>query len=270
MPELPEVEIARRQLHRRFTGQVVTADVLDAGAVRSKLSTKPSDADPDGAEKLRRALGTAEEPVRHGKRIAWPFADHAVLVHLGMTGQFTRADEQPAFARLGFADPSCADLWFVDRRRFGCVTVVPRGSMDEVLREGHGPDALLEPLDGAALAKTLTGKRPIKVALLDQSKLAGLGNIHAAEALWRAGIDPQRACNEVRRWDELAAAIVIQLEQSIVDEDAGTLVYVTDGGPNRFGVYGREAEPCSICATPIAASTQAGRTTYWCPGCQPA
>ena len=106
MPELPEVEIARRQLHRRFTGQVVTADVLDAGAVRSKLSTKPSDADPDGAEKLRRALGTAEEPVRHGKRIAWPFADHAVLVHLGMTGQFTRADRVPC--------PACGrpSAWF--------------------------------------------------------------------------------------------------------------------------------------------------------------
>lgn len=265
MPELPEVEIARRQLHRRFTGQVVTTEVLDAAAVRTKLSSKPSDAAPEGTERLKEALGTAQEPVRHGKRIAWPFEEHAVLVHLGMTGQFTQADTAPAFARLGFGD-----LWFVDRRRFGCVAVVPKAAMHDALREGHGPDALDEPMDGATLARTFTGRRAIKVALLDQNKLAGLGNIHAAEALWRAKIDPQRPCNEVRRWDELAEAIVVQLRQTIVDEDAGELVYVTNGGPNRFGVYGREAEPCSVCSTPIASLTQSGRTTYWCPGCQPA
>lgn len=263
MPELPEVEIARRQLHDWFTGDPVEAEAIDPAVVRVKLSSRPSDAAPEGPALLAAAVGVAEEPLRHGKRIAWPFGSKAVLFHLGMTGKLRRESENSARARFN-------DGYFIDRRRFGCLVVVDRDEVDLALRHNHGPDALDEALDGPGLQAAFTGRRAIKVALLDQSKLAGLGNIHAAEALWRAGIDPRRPCSQVQRWNALADAIVAQLSETIVAESAGELVYVTDGGPNRFAVYGREGEPCPTCGDAIASFSQGGRTTFYCGSCQPA
>lgn len=264
MPELPEVEIARRQLDRWLTGTQVDAEAVDPAVVRTHLSSRPSDAHPEGPALLKQTMGTAEPPLRHGKRIAWPFGDRAVLVHLGMTGRLAQ-NEQGNAVRARFSQVA-----FVDRRRFGCLVVVDRDRVHDELRAGHGPDALDEALDGAGLKAALTGRRAIKVALMDQARIAGLGNIHAAEALWRAGIDPRRACDRVTRWDALADAIVAQLEETIAAEDEGTLVYVTDGGPNRFAVYGREGEPCPKCSAPIERFVQGGRATFACSGCQPA
>lgn len=262
MPELPEVEIARRQLDRWFTGRDVTATAVDPAVVRTHLSSRPSDAHPQGPALLAAAVGRAETPLRHGKRIAWPFGDKAVLVHLGMTGKLAKGETGNA-VRARFDEVA-----FVDRRRFGCLCVVDRDQVDAQLRAGHGPDALDEALDGEGLKRAFTGKRAIKVALMDQDKLAGLGNIHAAEALWRAGIDPRRACSEVTHWDALADSIVAQLEQTIAAEDAGEIVYVTDGGPNRFAIYGREGEACPRCGAPIERFVQGGRSTFACSGCQ--
>lgn len=262
MPELPEVEIARRQLDRWFTGKRVTARAVDPAVVRTHLSSRPSDAHPQGADLLREAVTEAEEPLRHGKRIAWPFQDRAVLVHLGMTGKLAQNPEGNA-VRARFDD-----VGFVDRRRFGCLCVVPRDEVDTHLRANHGPDALDEALDADGLQGVLTGRRAIKVALMDQSKLAGLGNIHAAEALWRAGIDPRRRCDQVRDWGALADAIVAQLEATITAEDSGEIVYVTDGGENRFAIYGREGEACPRCAAPIERFVQGGRSTFACSSCQ--
>lgn len=262
MPELPEVEIARRQLDRWFTGEEVTAEAIDPAVVRTHLSSRPSDAHPEGPELLRAAVGRAEPPLRHGKRIAWPFGDNAVLVHLGMTGKLVKGEAGNA-VRARFDE-----VGFVDRRRFGCLCVVPRDEVDGHLRANHGPDALDEPLDGAGLKRTFTGRRAIKVALMDQSKLAGLGNIHAAEALWRAQIDPRRRCDQVQHWDALATAIVAQLQETITAEDAGEIVYVTDGGPNRFAIYGREGESCPRCSAPIERFSQSGRSTFACSSCQ--
>jgi len=262
MPELPEVEIARRQLDRWFTGQQVSARAIDSAVVRTHLSSRPSDADPDGPAKLAAAVGPAAAPLRHGKRIAWPFGDKAVLVHLGMTGKLSKGDTGKA-VRAQFDD-----VGFVDRRRFGCLCVVDRGDVDALLRQNHGPDALDEALTGEGLKEVFTGRRAIKVALMDQTKLAGLGNIHAAEALYRAGIDPRAPCGHVKKWAELADAIVEQLEETITAEDAGEIVYVTDGGPNRFAVYGREGEECARCDGTIERFVQGGRSTFACLSCQ--
>jgi formamidopyrimidine-DNA glycosylase len=139
------------------------------------------------------------------------------------------------------------------------------------VRDGAGPDALTEPLDGAGLVAALGGKRAIKVALMDQDRLAGLGNIHAAEACFRAGVAPQRpgASLSPAEWERLAAAIVAQLEATLAGVDpAEELQYVSEGGDNPFAVYGREGEACPRCGGAVAAETQAGRTTFWCPSCQ--
>ncbi|MCB9677421.1 MAG: bifunctional DNA-formamidopyrimidine glycosylase/DNA-(apurinic or apyrimidinic site) lyase [Alphaproteobacteria bacterium] len=276
MPELPEAEIAGRQLHRWLSGQPVErVELLDTAAVRRELSTKPSMAAAKGRDLLNGLLGAApERPVRHGKRLGWPWGDKALLVHLGMSGKFVQRridEERPAFARIGWFRGEHV-VWFVDQRRFACVVVVDRADLDAGMRDGHGPDALDEALDGPGLKAALKGKRAIKVALMDQAKLAGIGNIQAAEALFKARIDPRTACSALtdRQWDELARVIPIQLQEVIDGEDAGEIVYMTEGGEvdNPFAVYKREGEECPVCATPIATIEQTGRTTYFCPQCQ--
>ncbi|MCA9490021.1 MAG: bifunctional DNA-formamidopyrimidine glycosylase/DNA-(apurinic or apyrimidinic site) lyase [Myxococcales bacterium] len=271
MPELPEAEIARRQLQRWLgTTPFREARAIDPAVVRTHLSSKPSDAVADPAGALAPLVGTAPTAfLRHGKRFGLVAGDRAVLVHLGMSGKLVQAAEKPPYARLALVtdgDP----VWLVDRRRFGCVSVVPAEEADSVLREGHGPDALDEALSADGLRAVLKGGRAVKVALMDQALLAGIGNIQAAEILFRARVDPRAACKALtdEQVARIAAITPAQLQEVIDGEDAGEIVYVTDGGPNVFAVYGREGEPCPSCATPIETTTQGGRTTYWCPSCQ--
>lgn len=276
MPELPEVEIARRQLQRWATGQKLRdIRVLDPAAIRFKRSTRPSDAHPDGVSALRKAVvgRVADVPIRRGKRLGWTFGGGAagVQIHLGMTGQWMRRPseaEPPRFSKLGFELESTV-LWFADSRRFGCV--VPESEVASSLGEGLGPDAWLERLDGAKLGARLRGKRAIKVALLDQAVLAGIGNIHAAEALWRAGIAPETRAGSLspRQLRGLAEALFLQLDEAITSQDTDEFVYVTQGGDNPFAVYGKAGEPCPRCGQAIVQDRHGGRSTFWCSACQP-
>ncbi|MEZ4320417.1 MAG: DNA-formamidopyrimidine glycosylase family protein [Myxococcota bacterium] len=275
MPELPEAEIAGRQLDRWLSGRPVDRVLLvDTASVRKELSTKPSMAAAGGRALLEGLLGAPpEKPWRHGKRLAWPWGPRGMLVHLGMSGKFVErpaSEEPPAFARIGWFQADRV-VWFVDQRRFACVVVVDRDALQAGLREGHGPDALDDPYDGPGLKRVLKGKRAIKVALMDQAKLAGIGNIQAAEALFRAKIDPRIACSALTdaQWSALAGVIPVQLQYVIDAEDAGEIVYMTEGSrDNPFAVYKREGEECAVCSTVIEAIDQAGRTTYFCPRCQ--
>lgn len=274
MPELPEAEVCRRQLDRWSGGRTVTAvRAPTPDSVRAVRSTSSAQGLAGGAEALaehlvgRRADGTC----RHGKRIGWTFGDHALLVHLGMTGRWVRRDpdDPPRHGRvgLGFGD---VWLWFDDARRFGCVVPVDTADLDATLRDGLGPDPLIDGLDGARLARALRGRRPVKVALCDQARLAGIGNIQAAEACFRAGLDPRTpsgALDPATR-DRLAAAVVAQLEHTIARTDGEEVAYVTQGGANPFAVYGREGEACGRCGGRIQRFRQAGRSTFWCAGCQ--
>jgi formamidopyrimidine-DNA glycosylase len=134
-----------------------------------------------------------------------------------------------------------------------------------------GPDALMEPMDGPSLQAVMVGRRSIKVALMDQARIAGIGNIHAVEALWRAGILPQRSCQElsVGEYGKLAISLVEQLRWTIAQEENGEIQYVSDKGSlNPFQVYGRESESCTRCSDTITSKKDSGRTTFWCPGCQ--
>ena len=108
--------------------------------------------------------------------------------------------------------------------------------------------------------------------MLDQTCLAGLGNIHAAEALWRAGLHPWTPVSVVplATWEALARAIPNQLAQALSEIPVvDSFVYVTEGGDNPFAVYGREGQPCRRCGVAVQRALQSGRSTFWCPVCQP-
>lgn len=268
MPELPEVEAARRQLSRWVAGQQLLDVALpDPATVRTHLSTHPSDAHPRGAALLTSAVGSPlGEPTRHGKRLGIPVGEGGFLGHLGMSGRWVRAAEPPRHARVGLRAPDW--VWLVAPRRFACLT--PASHLDTALTTGLGPDALH--ITGAELARACaTTRRAVKVALLDQSLVAGLGNIHVAEALWRARVSPLTPCASLDPavWDRVADAVRAQLATTLADATLeGGLAYLSEGAANPFSVYGRPGAPCPRCQEPVARFSQSGRTTWWCPSCQ--
>lgn len=267
MPELPEVEFCRRTLERWTRGRRVTGvELIDPRSVRARREDRPSAGHPDGAARLRAVVaGVPEAPIRHGKRLLWPFGARALLLHLGMTGKWSRG-ERPPHAKVGLTLDDGAALWFSDPRLLGGIVPTTRAEGEPMLHEGLGPDAWHDPFP------RIRGRRAIKVALLDQSVVAGLGNLHAAEALWRAGIHPERSADDLddRAHAGLAAGVRAQLETVLGwfgDEEH--ITYVEErGAPNPFPLYQRGGEPCPRCGGPIGKFTQAGRTTWWCPGCQ--
>ena len=275
MPELPELEICRRQLTRWSGGRALTGVIIVApSSVRRFLSSRPSDIDPDGPERLRALIGRAPTAAkRHGKRVGWPFGDRAILIQLGMTGKWVRrdpGDDPPRHARIGLTFGEHT-LWMSDPRRFGCVCEIPVEELSLALRGDMGPDALLEPLPGPQLRARFRGRRAVKVALLDQSTIAGIGNIQAIEALFRARLDPNTPVSEVTeaQWNQLSVALVEQLEWTIRVSDAEEIEYSSDAGAdNPFRIYGREGQDCPTCATSISKAVLGGRSTFWCPTCQ--
>lgn len=278
MPEGPEVEACRRDLQRWTTGRaIVAARALDPAVLRERLSTLPSDGVPDGQRVASElfAGATTERLVRHGKRIGWFLRDRpmGVVLHLGMTGRWLRRSTEPPgpLVRLILDLDDGNALWFEDGRRFGCVVPIPRANIDGTVRGEMGPDVLNDPLDADGLAARLKGNRPIKVALMDQAVIAGLGNIHAAEALWRAKIHPATPCRDLdtKAIRRLAGAISAQVAP-FVDHSGDDPVYVNLGGDNPFQIYGREGAPCPRCGALIAREGLGGRATFLCPRCQPA
>ncbi|MEO7331943.1 MAG: zinc finger domain-containing protein, partial [Minicystis sp.] len=136
-----------------------------------------------------------------------------------------------------------------------------------------GPDPLLDGIDPSALHDRLARTaRPIKIALLDQSLLAGIGNIYATESLFRAALDPRTPSNRLSRAsvDRLAEALRASLDHAFTVNGTGEIAYLSEGAhvDNRFLIYDREGEPCPRCKSPLAAMQQGGRTTAYCPRCQ--
>ncbi len=271
MPELPEVEANRRLLIPCAGHRVTAVHVPDPTSVRPALSTKSKDA--GGAERLVALVGqVADVPTRRGKRLGWTFGPHGLLAHLGMTGRFVVADAEPRWAKVGLTFEDGRTVWFVDPRRFGCVVPVDAALVPAALSQGLGPDALDAPQTGAQLAARFLTPRAIKVALLDQDRLAGMGNIHAVEALWRAHLHPDTRCVDLdaKAWEALAGAITAQLHHGLDLVAADGIAYLSDGViTNPFEVYGRAGEACRRCGGRIQGEVRAGRSTFWCPDCQP-
>ena len=268
MPELPEVEFCRRAITGWMSGrQIVTVDVLDPRVVREARTDRPS-AGSESAARRFQAIATSRsgELMRHGKRLLWRFERGALLLHLGMTGRWTRGASR--FAKVVLTLDNGDHLTFHDPRILGGV--VPFDDFEAAsaaLKEGLGPDALRDPLP------PLVGKRAIKLVLMDQTVVAGIGNVQAMEALWRAGIHPSRAAHSLssREHERLAAAVLVQLHATLDLLGPGDeITYVEEpGGPNPFPLYQRDGEPCPTCGTTLATFRQGGRGTWWCPGCQP-
>jgi formamidopyrimidine-DNA glycosylase len=267
MPELPEVEIARRNLSRWLQGR----RVVRAEADRTRIFR--------GARRARfsELTGCLESLDRRGKYLLLTFeGDRGLLAHLGMTGKFVRRPEgqkEPhSRARLHLDDGTV--IHFKDSRLFGRMEPAPAPRLRQLKAiKALGRDPLADGLTAEQLREELGGSRQdLKVALMDQGRVAGLGNIYAAEALFRAGLHPARkpASLTPQEWERLARAIHETLRSALDQEQGEEPIYLEErGSENPFLVYGRAGEPCSKCRTTVQSFTQGGRTTHFCPKCQP-
>lgn len=255
MPELPEVEAAVRRLRRAARGRTLAAVRTHHPAMTRRL----------GPAVRRRLAGRRVVAVeRRGKHQLLHLDDGRILeVHFRMNGDwaFDRVpDPLPRFARLTleFTDGTRAVL--VDSRALGTAHLHEDASAFDAL----GPEPDDATLTGASLRTALATRGiPIKVALLDQSILAGLGNIYAAEALWRARIDPRRPA---RSLDAAEATRLLRAIRAVLRRATGARY--TDDDTVGLDVYDREGSPCRRCGQAIARFRQAGRSTWWCPACQ--
>jgi formamidopyrimidine-DNA glycosylase len=288
MPELPEVETTRRRLSDKLLGRTIAG--VDVTQASYFFLTPP--------RTLQQKLvgRTFKHLVRHGKYLIAELDDGArLLLHLGMTGQLFTAsaksvrllrknaalapEEQGAFSPdehthlvFRFADGGEAVL-FRDVRKFGKVLWLAKGKTDERL-DKLGPDALT--VTGQLLYDESRGRKvAVKSFLLDQGVIAGVGNIYADEALFRAKVRPKRAARSLTRpeCDALAKAILSVLERSIETGGSSIDDYVqpdgTDGGyQNERKVYARSGEPCGTCGTVIKRIVLGARATCYCPSCQ--
>lgn len=263
MPELPEVEFCATRLRAWLVGRRVERVEASPGRPLHALD----------ADALAGARIAAVR--RHGKQMFVDLDDGRVLLaHLGMTGKFLR---DPPEARAG----TRLQLWlddghrvdFVDPRRFGAVRLAAAGQVDSLPEvAGLGPDALALCAQPAAFVRRVgrTG-REIKVALMDQSVLAGVGNIYAAEALHAARVDPFAPANAISpaALKRVAAELRAAMEASLARELADEIRYLPEAdSDNPFTVYGREGEPCPRCGRAITRTLQQGRSTFWCMKCQ--
>jgi formamidopyrimidine-DNA glycosylase len=283
MPELPEVETLRRSLEAGLIGRTVRRvsirrrDVVAApgdppgGFARNRRAPRPAPL----TDAMLLLDGEIRELRRHGKQLAIiDDRGRAVIVQLGMTGTLRHSSERndPAHTHLVWRLDDGARLRFVDPRRFGLIRPAQDGPAEAW--SALGPDALT--IRGPALARRLrTGGRAIKAALLDQSVLAGVGNIYADEALYDAGLHPARPSASLDAGDahRLARAIRSVL-RSAIRCGGSTIRDYRDGAgePGRFQrrhkVYGRGGLPCPRCGGVLDRLLIAQRTTVACPRCQ--
>jgi formamidopyrimidine-DNA glycosylase len=275
MPELPEVETVMRGLSAVLEGQTILRAETRREGMRWPF--------PAGlAETLSGARVTGFR--RRGKYMLMRLSNaQSVLIHLGMSGRMVARPRgantpPPAHEHLVLETAEGTHVGFVDPRRFGSVDLVPTAAEDSHrLLAGMGPEPLEDSFTPAILAAALAGKQtPIKAALLDQSVVAGLGNIYVAEALFRAGLSPRRLAATVpgARAERLVPAIKDVLRDAIEAGGSSLRDYVQADGElghfqDRFRVYDREGEPCPLCpgapaCQGVARIVQAGRSTFFC------
>jgi len=276
MPELPEVETVRRQLAPHLSGRRLEAlEVLD-----------PRWCDPAPPGEVADAVRgrTIEAVRRRGKYLVLALEDEVALVmHLRMTGTLllvSEAEDRPGrpHLRVRLRLGGGRRLLFCDPRRFGTgIVLLGDEALERYFAQRLGVEPLGPDFTAEALRELAAGRRaPVKAFLLTQERIAGVGNIYADEALFRARIHPLRAVGTLRR-PQLAAlrdAVVESLEAGI-DARGATIddFRHADGArgsfQDRFLVHRREGEPCPRCATPVRKLRAAGRGTYVCERCQP-
>ena len=248
---------------------------------------RPISVEPRPASLTRRLEGRSVAGVhRRGKRVVIEIAPTAadgrrwLAFEPRMTGLMLMVDPPtPEHVRMvvEFAGMGHKRLTFWDRRGLGTIRLFDDAGLDHACGpHKHGPDGLV--VKGDDLAAALgESRRAVKVALLDQRAVAGIGNIYAAEILFRCGIDPRSRCRRLKRtqWDAVAnearrvlAEAVRHEGSSIGDETYRTADNRVGRFQRRHRVYGREGEPCTGCGGEIVRIVQAQRATFFCPSCQ--
>jgi formamidopyrimidine-DNA glycosylase len=276
MPELPEVESLRQILRRSAVGRTIVDATIGAAPLRRRAVG-------DFAAAIR---GRRIERIsRRAKYLMIELAGHGVvLVHLGMSGSLTHRGRgfddrefDPRHDHVVFTLDDGSRMVFNDPRRFGIVRMIERealGGLPEL--KGLGPEPLSSSFDAAYLAGKAHGRRvAIKNLLMDQRIVAGIGNIYAAEILFRAGVRPSRRSGRVSR-AEIGRIVRATREilRAAISSRGTTFRSYRDsrGRPGRFArrlqVYGREGEPCYRCATRIRNVIVGQRASFYCPTCQ--
>jgi len=244
MPELPEVEHSRRDLERWIRRATIVATKGEGKFALPSLRG--------------RRIETVE---RRGKWIRIVLSDATLLFnHHGMTGEWKRSDEPLRWERASLVvekNGKRTRVAYVDPRKFGRLVVARE---DIPSWSALGPDPLEHGIDAKALADKLARrrKRSIKEALMDQSVLAGVGNIQATEALWKARIDPRSP----------AGALAKKHVTAVIKGLRWTIARTLDDLDVGFVIYGHKGEPCPRCKTTLVRIVLGGRTTTFCPGCQ--
>lgn len=270
MPELPEVETIARGIAPLVVGRVVERVVLRTPRLRWPLE-----------KSLRRILpGRRIDAVeRRAKYLLLHCGDGTLLIHLGMSGRLTVVPADcPAkkhdHADLVLSDGTC--LRFTDPRRFGAILWCAIDPANHPLLSGLGPEPLGPVLSGDYLAGKAVGRRvAVKSFIMDQKIVVGVGNIYASEALFRAGIDPERSAGSVTlaRYQRLATEIRAVLKDALA-AGGTTLRDFRDGEGNpgyfsvQLQVYGRVGEPCPCCGQAIRCRRIGQRSSFYCRHCQ--
>jgi formamidopyrimidine-DNA glycosylase len=274
MPELPEVESVRRQLEPALVGRRFEHVVIHDPRLVRPYGPAEVAAELEG----ERVAGLE----RRGKYLVVRFeSGRVLLIHLRMTGSLLHAPsgslEDDPHRRAVVTLDDGSDIAYRDVRRFGTWLLLEPGEAEPYLAERVGDEPLDALFTAARLGERLAARRTsLKAALLDQRTLAGMGNIYVDEALWRARLNPLRAASSLDRSElrRLHRGIRAALEHGLARQGSTLRDYrLPDGSggsmQDEFRVYGRRDEPCDRCGTAIARTQVAGRTTWFCPTCQP-
>ena len=286
MPELPEVESVRRVLLDRLTGlSVHSVEVIRSDVI--KLIKHPRSSLGSAIDHRQLLVGgSIKDVIRHGKRLALVVHDGRILEFgLGMSGllRFEEAGstgeeelhEHVRWDLKGVGGGAAGKLIWKDPRRFGSITPVGSWKALTQVQWAHlGPDAL-KISEAEFISRIRAGSSAIKVRLLNQQVVAGIGNIYADEALFRAGIRPRRAANRTSpaRLAQLRRVAIEILREAISAGGSSIRTHLDpEGRSGRFqeahAVYGRQNEPCVRCGEVIRTCSLGGRTTAWCVRCQ--
>lgn len=285
MPELPEVETIKRGLEKKIVGLSVTSVEV--------LTPRSFQGDPGNL------IGkTIAQVWRRGKMLGIDLSnDCTLLIHLKMSGQLVLVEDQERFigghptadmyedlpnrsTRVIFSirtGQKISKLYFNDQRKFGWIKLGNLTSDFGYLISGLGPEPLDKNFTWQILRKSLFRhpNLPVKAALMDQSVIAGIGNIYASESLFLAKIDPRRRVKDLTdlEFKALKSSIVKALSLGIKHSGATRRNFITvEGLRGGFldvaNVYGRDKESCKVCGSKIQKITQSGRSTYFCQKCQ--
>ncbi len=275
MPELPEVELISRSLDRLIRGRkILTAQLLRPRLAPDMLPRRFSSA---------LAAATINFVHRRGKHILIDLDNgKTLIVHLRMSGRFSllpMEEGEPKFTHAVFQLDGDEKLVFDDPRHFGLMKIVPTTKLHEAKELAKlAPEPFGADFTSAFLHESLkASKRSLKEFLIDQTKVTGLGNIYASEAMFHAKLHPAMRSNKVSK---PRAAMLFESIRTVLQTAIGGAEllhvdprnlegnYFSQSDDPQWFVYGREGEPCSNCKTPIGRLKQGGRSTYFCRNCQ--